>query len=187
MTRIVLIGFMGSGKSAVGRALARRLGVPLLDTDAEIERRTGKTVPQMFVEDGEAAFRTEETALLRELWENLEPRIIAVGGGTPMADENDGLLRQLGTVIWLTATPETLWARVGPTISARPLLASAPDPLARIAALLASRQPRYAALADFQIPTSQQDSPDDVAARILQTLVSGPMESHVFSNADRSS
>ncbi len=187
MTRIVLIGFMGSGKSAVGRALARRLNVPLLDTDLEIERRAGKTVPQIFAEDGEAAFRTAETAVLRELCESSASRVVAVGGGTPMADENPALLRQMGTIVWLTATPETIWARVGRTISARPLLADAPDPLARIAELLLAREPRYAALADLQIPTGQQETPDTVAARILRSLSSGPMESHVVSDTDRSS
>ncbi len=176
---IVLIGFMGSGKSAVGRALARRLEARLLDTDAEIGRAAGKTIAEIFTQDGEEAFRAREAATLQSLIpepdRNAEPLIIATGGGTPLRPESAALLKQIGPIVWLDASLETILARVEKDLHERPLLASAAqDPAARIRALLAERAPRYAALADYRIATSNEGTSDDVAERILATLSGSP-------------
>ena len=172
---IVLIGFMGTGKSAVGQVLAQRLGCNYLDTDAEIEREAGKTIPQIFTEEGEAAFRARETAVLSSLappevngdWGG-GALILSTGGGTPLRDENAALLRQIGAVIWLQASPEAILSRVGPDFRSRPLLADYSDnPRGRIESLLAERAPRYFALADFALDTSDYAGPEEAGEAVL--------------------
>ncbi len=163
---------MGTGKSAVGRALARRTGFRHLDTDAEIERRAGKTIPQIFADDGEEAFRTQETALLASLAEaREEPLILSTGGGTPVRPENANLLKRTGTVVWLQVTPEAILARVAHSLHERPLLAAhQADPLGRIKDLLALRAPIYAALADVILNTSDCGHSEEGAARLMEEL-----------------
>lgn len=172
---IVLIGFMGTGKSAVGRNLARRLDARHLDTDAEIEREAGKPIPQIFTEEGEAAFRAREAALLSSLipqnWDGEPSLILSTGGGTPLRAENAALLRQIGIVVWLRVTPEAILSRVEKDLHERPLLAGhAADPLAHIQSLLAEREPRYAALAEYQLDTSVCASADEAAGQVLELL-----------------
>ena len=170
---IVLIGFMGTGKSAVGRALARRTGWRHLDTDAEIERAAGKTIPQIFAEDGEAAFREQETAVLASLVgaQFAEALILSTGGGTPLRTENAALLKQLGTVVWLHVAPESILARVAHSLHERPLLtAHQADPLGQITRLLALREPQYAALADVVLETSDCANSEESAARLMERL-----------------
>src|SRR5665213_1953647 len=168
---IVLIGFMGTGKSAVGRVLAWRLGWRHVDTDTEIEREMGRTIPEIFTEEGEAAFRARESALLSSLRPSLTPPfltgkgvgglglsgglILSTGGGTPLRPENAALLKEIGTIVWLHVTPESILERVRRSLHERPLLAAHhDDPLGRIQSLLADRAPRYAALADHTLDTS---------------------------------
>lgn len=170
---IVLIGFMGTGKSAVGRVLARRTGFRHLDTDAEIERRAGKTIPQVFADDGEEAFRARETEFLASLtaWSEDEPLVLSTGGGTPLRAENANLLKRTGTVVWLQVAPEAILARVAHSLHERPLLAAhQADPLARIESLLASRAEAYAALADIVLDTSDCASSEEGAARLMTEL-----------------
>ncbi len=182
---IVLIGFMGTGKSAVGRNLARRLDARHLDTDAEIERTAGRLIPQIFADEGEAAFRARESAFLSSLapTPNLappqasmvvgvgRPLILSTGGGTPLRPENAALLKKIGLVIWLRPSAETIFARVRKDLHERPLLAShAADPLARIRALLAEREARYEAAADWQLDTSDCVNADEAAGRVLALL-----------------
>jgi len=188
---IVLIGFMGTGKSAVGRALARRLGWRHLDTDAEIERQAGRTIPQIFTEEGEPAFRARESALLSSLTPpsltgkgagglgsdgagglgSDGPLILSTGGGTPLRPENAALLKRIGTVVWLQVTPEAILARVGRSLHERPLLAAhQEDPLGRITTLLADRAPRYAALADYALDTSDCADTEEAADRLGRLL-----------------
>ncbi len=167
---IVLIGFMGTGKSAVGRALARRTGWRHLDTDAEIERAAGKTIPQIFAEDGEEVFRAQETVLLKSL-EQSEDLILSTGGGTPLRAENAVLLKRIGTVVWLHVAPEAILARVAHSLPERPLLAAyQADPLGRIQSLLAQREPLYAALADVVLETSDCANSEEGAARLMERL-----------------
>jgi len=184
---IILIGFMGTGKSAVGRVLARRLGLRHLDTDVEIERAAGRTIARIFTEEGEPAFRARETALLQTLTPpfltppfltgkgvgGLGPDglILSTGGGTPLRPENAALLKQIGTVVWLQVAPEAIYARVRRSLHERPLLAGhRDDPLARITALLADRAPRYAALADFTLNTSDCADSEEAADRLARLL-----------------
>lgn len=173
-SNIVLIGFMGTGKSAVGRALSRRTGLRHLDTDVEIERLAGKTIPQVFLEEGEEAFRARETALLMSLVD-LAPKegpiVLSTGGGTPLRPENAALLKQIGTVIWLEVAPEAILARVAHSLHERPLLAGhQADPLGRIKDLLAQRTPVYAALADIVLNTSNCTHSEEGAARVMERL-----------------
>lgn len=165
---------MATGKSAIGSVLARRLQTLHLDTDAEIERTAGKTIPQIFLEDGETAFRAQETALLTSLAPLIaegQGLIVSTGGGTPLRPENAVLLRNIGTVIWLQAAATVVLARVGRHLSARPMLAEyQKDPLGRIESLLAARAPHYAALADYALDTAACASQEDAAEQILSLL-----------------
>ena len=171
---IVLIGFMGTGKSAVGRAIARRTSFRHLDTDTEIERAAGKSIPQLFAGEGEAAFRTRETELLASLSADapgLEPLIVSTGGGTPLRAENAALLKRIGTIVWLNVSPEAILARVAHSLHERPLLAAHhADPLGRIESLLAVRSPQYAALADVVLETSDCADCEEGASRLMERL-----------------
>ncbi len=143
---LILIGFMGCGKSTLGVKLSYRLRTMLTDTDELIEKKQKKTIPQIFAEDGEEAFRRLETEVLRELLCTGGTRILSTGGGLPMREENRTLLKQLGTVVYLRIRPETVWNRLkGDTT--RPLLQK-PDPKAEICRLLELRGPLYEAAAD---------------------------------------
>lgn len=171
---LVLIGFMGTGKSAVGRALARRTGFRHLDTDAEIERLAGKTIPQILADDGEEAFRARETALLVSLAGTQpadEALILSTGGGTPLRPENANLLKRTGTVVWLQVAPDAILTRVAHSLHERPLLAAhQADPLGRIKDLLAQRSPIYAALADVILDTSDCGHSEEGATRLMERL-----------------
>ena len=164
---------MGTGKSAVGRALARRLGARHLDTDVEIEREAGRTIPEIFAAEGEEAFRAREAALLGRLAEqNGEtPLVLSTGGGTPLRPENAARLAEIGTVVWLQVAPEAILARVSRSLHERPLLyAHAADPLTRIKSLLAERGPRYASLAAYTLDTSHCRDSEEAAVRVLEML-----------------
>ena len=171
---IVLIGFMGTGKSAVGRVLARRTSFRHMDTDAEIERLAGKTIPQIFADDGEEAFRTRETEVLASLAGRQPedgPLVLSTGGGTPLRAENAKLLKRTGVVVWLQVAPEAILARVAHSLHERPLLAAhQADPLGRIQSLLASREQAYAALADVILDTSDCANSEEGAARLMERL-----------------
>ena len=105
---IILIGFMGCGKSSVGIRLSYRLRRTIIDTDQWIEQKQKKTVSEIFEESGEEAFRCMETECLRELIKTARRQIISVGGGLPMRKENHALLKELGRVFYLKVTPETV-------------------------------------------------------------------------------
>lgn len=162
---IILIGFMGSGKTTIGLKLSYRLCTPVEDTDKLIERREGKTINQIFAEKGEAYFRKLETALLEEIQDRHYVRILSVGGGTPVNPVNRQLLKNCGTVIYLRAKPETIYERVkGDT--ARPLL-RCEDPFARICELMAERGKAYEECADVIIDTDDI-SPEEVLERVVE-------------------
>ena len=132
---LVLIGFMGTGKTTIGRLCAERLGYRFRDSDTEIESRIGCSIAQYFSQKGEAAFREIEREVIAELAEESD-QVISTGGGVVLDPENAMRLREGGWVVLLQATPDAILARVGDTRS-RPLLANAADPLARIEELLA--------------------------------------------------
>jgi shikimate kinase len=165
---IVLIGFMGCGKTTVGRELHQLLGYPVIDTDQAIEERAGKPITAIFAEDGEAAFRDMETGLLKELNEAAATprRIISTGGGIIGRAENRELLRNLGFVVWLHASPEVILDRTGRNRD-RPLLQT-DDPAARIAALLEERKPLYQETAHLNVDTAGLDC-RELASGILES------------------
>ena len=155
---IVLMGFMGTGKSEVGRRLAQRLGRAFVDTDQLVEERAGKRVAAIFAEDGEAVFRTLE----REAVADAVARggaIVSVGGGAVLDPENVRRLRAAGTLVYLTARPEIILRRIGDATS-RPLLKD--DPHAAVSRLLAERGPVYAAAADVTVDTSERSAAEVV-------------------------
>src|SRR5215218_9277728 len=111
MTRLVLVGPRGSGKSSAGRLLAESLGWRFVDAHEELQRRAGRTVREVFAAEGEAGFREREAALLAELCA-LEQAVIATGGGAVLRADNRARLREAGPVVWLTADVDTLWSRI---------------------------------------------------------------------------
>ena len=151
---IVLIGFMGCGKSTVGRKLAGALGYEFADTDAMIEEAYRKTISKMFEENGEAYFRNAETELLRKLSKESEGRVLATGGGMPMREENAALLRKIGTVIFLEAKIETILERLQ-NDTGRPL-ADGEDREKRLRPLYEKRLPVYREAADYILDTEEK-------------------------------
>ncbi len=164
---VVLIGFMGCGKTTVGRELHQRLGYPLVDMDQIIEQRAGKSITAIFTEDGESTFRDMETDLLHELNNPTVPRrIISTGGGVIGRKENRDLLRQLGYVVWLHAPTAVILERTRKNRD-RPLLAT-DDPAAKIEALMAERKPLYEEASHIKIETAGLDS-NELATGILES------------------
>ena len=144
MIRIIIIGYMGAGKTTVGRALSRELGIPFYDLDWYIESRMRKTVSQIFAERGEEGFRQIEYNMLHEVAE-FEDVIISCGGGTPCFFDNMDYLNQQGDVVYLKATPETLYKHLLMAKVERPLLKDkTPEELiAYITEHLKEREPFY--------------------------------------------
>jgi len=148
---IILIGYMGSGKSTVGRKAARAVEYNFLDTDALIEKEEGMTIAKLFEEKGEPYFREKETETIRNLIAEPKGNIIATGGGLPMKESNAELLKELGTVIYLKAGTDTLMKRLSGD-TARPLLKNG-DLREKIETMLAIRGPVYEATADLVLQT----------------------------------
>lgn len=139
-SRVVLVGMPGSGKTTVGRELAKRLGMRFLDTDHEIEVRTGVKIPTIFEIEGEAGFRRRETQTLDALTGETGV-VLATGGGAVIAAENRQMLAARGVVVYLNVPPHILWERTRHDRT-RPLLQVA-DPKARLQQLFAERDPFY--------------------------------------------
>lgn len=159
---IALIGFMGTGKSTVGQLVAEQLGFRFVDTDHLIEGRVGKPITRIFQDAGEAGFRDLERHLLGEMtpWTRT---VIATGGGFAAQPGNLEELKKFALVVWLCATPETIWERTRHQ-NHRPLL-KAPDPEARIRELLAEREPFYRQ-ADLLIRSDQR-----AARQVAQQII----------------
>ncbi len=166
MSHIILAGFMGTGKSTVGRALAEALQLSFVDCDDRIVAVAGKAIPQIFAEDGEAAFRAWETRVLTSLIKE-ESLVLALGGGTLTSAENLALAKRAGAIICLTADPTTIYQRVLAQPGQRPLLKVA-EPLAKIRELLETRQTSYAQ-ADVQVNTTGVE-PEIVVEQVLDWL-----------------
>ncbi|HEY3943374.1 MAG TPA: shikimate kinase [Acidimicrobiales bacterium] len=167
--RLLLVGMMGSGKTTVGRALARQLGWEYVDSDAQVEAATGHSVAELFALGGEAAFRDAEAAVVRDAVAGRAPVVVAVAGGAVLRPDTRSLLRSAGTVVWLRARPDTLARRLGDGRD-RPLLGD--DPPAAIRRLDAERRPVYAALAQVVIDVDELDAPA-VVAQVLSARGSG--------------
>jgi shikimate kinase len=165
--RILLVGYRGTGKTTVGRLLADQLGWTFADCDDAIEAAAGKSVADIFTAEGETGFRDCEAAVLRELCAR-ERCVIATGGGAVLRPSNRELLRASGFVAWLTASPETIWARLqsDPTTAARRPKLTAAGGVNEVQALVAAREPLYREVADF-VADADAPSPEAVAAAIL--------------------
>ena len=165
---LVLLGFMGTGKSALGRRVAELSGRPFRDMDAELERRAGRPIRQIFAEEGEAAFRRREAQLAEE-WGRGAGAVIACGGGVVLRAENLRALGANGVLVCLTARPEVVLERTSRS-KKRPLLAGE-NPEQKIRDLLAARAPLYAQI-PVRIDTSDADL-DTLADRVLDAWAAG--------------
>lgn len=154
-TSIYLIGPMGAGKSTIGRLLAKTLGISFLDSDREIERRTGVSIPMIFEYEGEAGFRKRESEMIAELTEQ-DSIVLATGGGSVLLPENRSLLRNQGFVVYLHCPVEKQLERTHKD-SNRPLLKTE-NPRQRLQELFEIREPIYRGLADYVVDTGQASS-----------------------------
>ena len=167
---VFLIGLMGSGKTTIGQLLAKRLQLPFIDSDHELELRTGVSVATIFEIEGEAAFRQREAAIIDEI-SGRESIVLGTGGGAILNAQTRAVLRERGTVIYLHSTAETSYERVRRNRD-RPLLMVS-DPLQRLRQLYAVRDPLYAATA-HHIIESYRDRPTAVVNEIASLLA--PMQ-----------
>ena len=159
---LYLIGFMGSGKSTVSRHMSHALGIPKIEMDDLLAERAGKSITQIFAEDGEEVFRRMETALLREIGAG-EPALVSCGGGVVLRPENVEIMKATGTILMLSATPQTIFQRVRYSTK-RPILNGNMN-VEFIAELMAKRDPAYRAAADVTVSIDGKTS--DVVAREL--------------------
>jgi len=166
-TSVFLVGPMGSGKTAVGRHLARALGLAFHDSDAEIERRTGVDVPFIFEKEGEAGFRQREREALEALTA-LEDIVLATGGGAVLMPENRRLLAQRGCVVYLQTSVAQQADRVRYGRS-RPLLSTSGDAVTLLGQLMERRAPLYAEIADIVVSTDGRRV-NSVAEQVLREL-----------------
>ena len=163
---LVLIGFMGSGKSTIGRKLHEQLGYQLIDTDVLIEERQGISISKIFADQGEPAFRDMETALLQELVANPPAnRIVSTGGGIILREENRKLLQELGFVVWLKAPDAEILERTKRN-NDRPLLQTE-DPVAAVKKMMTERDPLYTESAHLELDTGNLDV-EEACAGILE-------------------
>lgn len=167
MKNIVLTGFMGTGKTEVGRILSRKLGYVLVDADTEIEKEQGITITEIFKQYGEPKFREIESNVIKRLSE-IKNAVISTGGGAVLRQENMDNLRKNGVIICLTASPETILKRTGNN-NDRPLL-QVENPLQKIKELLEFRRPYYEK-ADIMIDTEGK-GPLQVAEEIIYKVKS---------------
>ena len=161
----ILVGLMGSGKSSIGRRLAKHLELPLIDLDDYIVEQAGRSIPEIFEQDGEPAFRQMETDALRAVVG--QHAVIATGGGIVGSAENRRILKAHPPVIWLKASPEFLAGRIDGD-SNRPLIAAG-DTLKKLQQLAAIRYPLYEQCADFILPRGDMKKPEALKA-IIQFL-----------------
>jgi len=156
MENIILIGFMGAGKSTVGNRIAKKHNLKFIDTDRLIEDNTGKSITEIFETKGESEFRDLETQAIKTIIEGEENILLSVGGGLPMREENRVLLRQLGKVVFLRIEPETVIKRLK-NDNSRPLL-KGDNAYAKIIELLQIRNPVYESIADIVIDADGKGS-----------------------------
>ncbi len=167
---VVMVGMMGAGKTAVGRALAQRLGVPFLDSDHEIENAANMSVPEIFERHGESFFREKERMVIRRLLEE-ERGVLSTGGGAFLSEENRRNISDFGVAVCLQADLEVLWNRVRHR-DTRPLLRTA-DPYATLRDLYEKRVPLYE-LADVSVSSDGKISIEEMVDRVLDALRARP-------------
>lgn len=164
---VVMVGMMGAGKTAIGRALAARLDVPFLDSDAEIETAANMTVPEIFSRDGEPFFRKKEAQVIARLLDE-ERGVLSTGGGAFLVEGNRDIISARGVSVWLNADLDLLWQRVRHK-DTRPLLRT-PDPRATLAEIFEARAPVYA-LADVGVRSAPELSIEAMVDRVIETLL----------------
>ncbi|MDI1471713.1 MAG: shikimate kinase [Thermodesulfovibrio sp.] len=163
MKNIVLIGFMGTGKSSVGKILAKKLGLKFVDVDEIIEKTTGMKISEIFAKFGEPRFRDIETEVIKLITQN-NGQVISTGGGVILREENFNRLKNKGVIFWLKASEDVIFERVK-NCKNRPLLQTE-NPKERIKELLTKRTPFYEK-ADFYINTEEL-TPEEVAEKIIE-------------------
>jgi shikimate kinase len=167
---IILIGYRATGKTTLARLLAEKLGWQWIDADVAVEQRAGKSIARIFAEDGEPVFRDLEAEVTAELCQRSR-LVVAAGGGAPLRPETRKRMRESGHVIWLTASPETIHARMtgdATTASRRPSLTDK-SALEEIVHLLNKRAPIYEETAHLTVDTEGK-SPESIASEILNAL-----------------
>ncbi len=165
---VSLIGYRATGKTTVARLLSEALGCPWVDSDREIERQAGKSIAEIFAEDGELAFRNFEERIIAELCMKKE-LILATGGGAIMRENTRRILKESGPVLWLTASAETILERMNgdsTTKTSRPSLTNL-SALDEIRRLLEYREPMYRECATMEI-TTELCSPEEIAQQLLE-------------------
>lgn len=175
MSNVVLIGLPGSGKSSVGRQLARRLQLPFVDSDHVIEQRLGCSIREYFDREGEDAFRDVEQAVIDDLSLN-HSGVLSTGGGTVLRPVNREHLHQRGKVVYLRSSPEEVFRRLRHDVS-RPLL-QVSDPLQRLRDLYAVRDPLYRETAHFIIETGRPSVATLVNMILMQLELAGVLPGH---------
>lgn len=181
MENIILIGYMGSGKTTVGKCVAKLKDYTFVDTDEMIVEQQQRSINEIFATDGELAFRDMETALLRQLIdEKREHLVISTGGGMPLRAENRQLLSELGRVVYLKAGPVTIYNRIkGDTT--RPLL-QCENPMKRIEEMIAAREPLYETGSLFTVAVDELLW-SEVAAQIIEKCKNAPVSNGSFNGA----
>lgn len=169
--RVFLVGFMGAGKTTVGRLLAEQLRLPFFDIDEEVEAAAGCSIAEIFEARGEAGFREDEQEALKAVLEH-PAGVISTGGGLPCQDENWNLLETRGTTVWLDAPFSVLCRRVASDPQSRPLF----EDRERARALYLSRKPAYSR-AELRVGISAKDSPLAVATYVARKLGDRPCAS----------
>lgn len=167
---VVLVGMMGSGKTAVGKALAAELSVPFRDSDDALEEAANMTIPEIFERDGEAFFRQKEAQIIARLMES-GPGVLSTGGGAFLNPDTRAVIAARGVSVWLKADAALLWERVRHKDS-RPLLRTA-DPKGTLIALLEARKPHYAC-ADLAVEARDAYSIADMTRAVIQALMARP-------------
>ena len=167
---VVMVGMMGAGKTAVGTALARLLGVPFLDSDEEIVRAADRSISEIFERDGEPFFRARETEVLARLL-RASPSVLSTGGGAFLSDRNRALIDASGVSVWLRVDLDLLWQRVRHKTN-RPLLRTA-NPRETLRALYEARVPFYR-LADLAVDSAVELPVEAMAQRVADALATRP-------------
>lgn len=178
MSNVILIGYMGCGKSTIGKRLSYVLKQPFEDTDKLIEMRQKRTISDIFATDGEAVFRDMETECIKSLFDNKQDYVIAVGGGLPIRESNRALLKELGLVVYLRAKPDTIYIRLKDDTT-RPLL-QGDNPQQKIIDMIAQRGPFYEEGADVIIDVDDK-SFDQIVLEIKNAVKENSEKSKVES------
>jgi shikimate kinase len=163
---IYLVGLMGAGKTTIGRSLARRLDGSFVDTDREIERRTGVSIPTIFEIEGEEGFRKRESQIIADVSKE-NAGVVATGGGSVLREENRAVMRAAGFVIYLDVPPRTLWERTRHD-KHRPLL-QVTDPLSKLSQLFIARDPLYREVAHLVVDGGRMTA-QGVLQHVLKAL-----------------